>query len=871
MQPFPQERWVEVERLLDAALERAPDQRAGFIEQTSSGDALLCSEVESLLQATAASVGFLEAPALTQASSFISWVTGRQTIAPGRRFGAYEITSMLGRGGMATVYLARDHKHHRSVALKVLHPGLAAAIGPERFLQEIEIAATLQHPHIIPLFDSGAADGLLYYVMPHIKGESLRQRLAQHAPLPVSDALRIAQEVAGALDYAHRQGVVHRDIKPENILLQDGQAIVADFGIARAIDVAGADRLTESGFATGTPAYMSPEQASASAPIDGRADIYALGCVLYELLAGQPPFVGPTVEAVLTSHAEEPVPALERVRPTVPEAIAQAVTRALAKDRADRFPTAIAFAQSLVTSGQAGGPPVPSASNATGASLLRRRNRAVVAGGTALLLTLLGAVVWQQHHAVQSPASATAAHPRLAVLPFESLGDSVDSYVADGITEAVRDKLAGLSGLEVIASTSSDQYRHTTKLPSQVGRELGVGYLLSGKVHWVGASDSGTKRLQVHPELIEAASGAERWGQAFEIPLAYVIHLPVDLASQVAQTLSIPLGADERERLFGRSTRDLAAYDFYIQGRTLWHHRTPRALQTAARYFERAIERDSSYAQAYAALAEAYELFPDYGADSPGQAYPRAKAAAMRALALDSTVAQAHLVLADIRAFYDWDWPGADSEYRRAIALSPSYATAHHWYANYLVALGRLDAALAETRLAHMLDPLSENLSVNEGFVLYRGRRYDEAIAQLLQSLDLDPNLAVAHDWLGSAYLEKGKQRKAISELETAVRLSGSRIYQGDLAYAYSVSGQRDRALGILRELTERSRHEYVSPGVFAVAYTGLGDRDRAFAWLERAADSREIIVTSLATEPFFDPLRSDPRFTRLLHRVRLK
>ena len=412
MDPSAHERWPEIERLLDQALDLAPEQRPAFLERTCSTDPELRAAVERLLRGTELADSFLGEPAPAYAAPLVAWVAGRQELAPGTPFGAYEVVRRLGRGGMATVYLAQDHKHHRAVAIKVLHPELAAAVGPERFLREIEIAAGLHHPHILPLYDSDVTDGLLYYAMPHIEGESLRQRLAREEQLPIEDALRIAREVAGALDYAHRQGVVHRDIKPENILLQDGQAIVADFGIARAIDAAGGERLTEPGPGIGTPAYMSPEQAVSDTVIDGRADIYALGCVLYEMLAGQPPFTGRSRQQILARHAVDPVPSLHTVRQTVPPAVERAVNCALAKLPADRFATATQFAQALL---------VP---ERTRTSALRR---SVVAGAAALAVVF---GVWAV--ARSSGATPATVDPAVvAIAPFRvTAGDSSLGYLA---------------------------------------------------------------------------------------------------------------------------------------------------------------------------------------------------------------------------------------------------------------------------------------------------------------------------------------------------------------------------------------------------------------------------------------------------------
>jgi tRNA A-37 threonylcarbamoyl transferase component Bud32 len=429
MAESPAERWSGLERIIDQALDLAPDLRLSFVQQSCSGDPSLRVDAEQLLRATEAAEFFLDQPAPAYAAPLVARVTEGQPLAPGTTLGPYEVVRRLGRGGTATVYLARDTRHHRSVAIKVLHPELAAALGSERFLREIEIAASLHHPHILPLFDSGASDGLLYYVMPLVEGESLRRRLEQAEPLTTAEAIAIAQQVAAALDHAHRQGVVHRDIKPENILLQDGQAIVADFGIARAIDTAGVDRLSEPGFATGTPTYMSPEQAKGEGPLDGRSDIYSLGCVLYEMLTGQPPFTGPTPRLILARHSTEPVTSLRTLVPTIPKAVDHAVLKALAKRRADRFATAGEFVRALVE-GSAVSTPHRGRRFLTSAVLIGT----IISAALALLFA---------SSLTRGRSAGGPPDPRLvAILPFRTSGAVPDlSWLHEGMADLLAVKL----------------------------------------------------------------------------------------------------------------------------------------------------------------------------------------------------------------------------------------------------------------------------------------------------------------------------------------------------------------------------------------------------------------------------------------------
>src|SRR5881398_3462916 len=472
----------------------------------------------------------------------------------------YTIERELGRGGMATVYLAQDRKHHRQVAIKVLKPELAAALGPERFLREIDTAARLTHPHILPLHDSGEAAGLLYYVMPYVEGETLRDRLEREGQLPLEEAVRITREVASALSYAHSHDVVHRDIKPENILLSGGEAVVADFGIARAITAAARGQLTETGIAIGTPGYMSPEQGAASARVDERSDIYSLGCVLYEMLAGEPPFTGPSAQVVIAKRFTDPVPSVRRLREGVPPAIDAAVSRALAKAAVDRFATAALFAEAL-----AAPPPVPAPVHPSrrGRPLLGRRLAYGV--GLAALAVLAAIGIFPR-----SPARSGTSHPSpqrmLVVLPFENLGRPDDEYFADGMTEEVTARLAGLHGLRVVGRTSARQYKKTTKTIPQIGQDLGVDYVLEGSVRW-DKPPRGPSRVRVTPQLIRVSDASHVWAHVYDAVLADVFAVQSNIARQVAETLEVTLLAPERQALDAKPTTNLEAYDYYLRGK----------------------------------------------------------------------------------------------------------------------------------------------------------------------------------------------------------------------------------------------------------------------------------------------------------------
>ncbi|HEU5039473.1 MAG TPA: serine/threonine-protein kinase, partial [Gemmatimonadales bacterium] len=547
----------------------------------------------------------------------------------------YELERELGRGGMATVYLGRDLRHERFVAIKVLHPTIAAAVGAERFLREIRIAAQLQHPHILPVFDSGECAGRLWYAMPYVEGESLRDRLRREGALPLGTALRVAREVAEALDYAHRHGVVHRDIKPENILLADGQAVVADFGIARPIDTGNETGITLAGVVVGTPAYVSPEQGAGSIRLDGRSDLYSLGCVLFEMLVGEPLFTGPTPQAVIERRFLDPSPLLERLPPAVPAHVRAVLARLLAQHREERFESGARLAAALAdermasqatapleASGAAPGfrrsarqaaaaePAAPGMPRSSG----RRRIRAPLAMMTLGLGFLLGLGVlfgWLRSHAVQGEIGPK----RLAVLPFDNLGDSADAYFADGVTDAVRGKLAGVPGLQVIASASANEYKHTRKPPQLIARELGVTYLLVGKIRWQKGGGR-VNRVEVSPELIELTDhGAPttRWQQPFDASLTDVFQVQADIASRVTEALNVALGESQRETLDEPPTHNVAAYDAYLKGEELLKSGVDIAtLSRAVAEYEEAVTLDSTFVVAWAQLSRAHSYL--YGA-----------------------------------------------------------------------------------------------------------------------------------------------------------------------------------------------------------------------------------------------------------------
>jgi eukaryotic-like serine/threonine-protein kinase len=778
--------------------------------------------------------------------------------------GRYAIERELGRGGMATVYLAEDLKHRRAVAVKVLRPDVAASMGSERFLREIHTAARLQHPHILPLLDSGEAGGFLYYVMPHVEGESLRGRLEREPQLSLDDAIRIAREVADALSYAHAHDVVHRDIKPENILFSGrgdvggggGHALVTDFGIARAMSAGTGDTLTQAGMSVGTPSYMSPEQASAEPGIDGRSDEYALGCVLYEMLAGHPPFLGSTAQEILARHSLDPVPPLRTIRPQLPEFVERAVGKALAKAPADRFPTAAAFSTALA---QPGAP--------RGRARQATRRAVLVASGVAVL-----GVGYAVYRSVRPPidrgASASAdAAPSIAVLAFANVGgDSTNEPFSDGIADELTTALGKVEGLTVTARTSAFSFKGKDLEPREIGRRLRVRYLVEGSVRRV------ENRRRVNAQLIDIESGKELWSDKFDNDALNrdVFAVQDSITRSIVEKLRVKLSVGTRALLATRSTGSPEAHELYLQGRYFFAKRDGASLKRAQDYFEQAIDKDSSYALAYAGLSDAYSHRSVFGYALPRASFPKAKEYALRALALDSTLVEAHTSMAFIALFYDWDWGAAAREFDRALALDPRHPPAHLYHGWYFVATDRMNDAVEEFRAAVRLDPFSNVNNTRLATGLFYAHRYDEALVQARRILELDPGFFQGRMELARPLLELNRCAESLDALAHSPENLASST-RGAVGYTYAKCGRREQALAELEHLrAERRAGRYVSHYAIAMIYAGLRDAGRAFAALDSAFDERAWPMFVLKREPAFDPLRSDPRFAHVLERVGL-
>jgi eukaryotic-like serine/threonine-protein kinase len=758
----------------------------------------------------------------------------------------YEVQDELGRGGMSLVFLARDRKHDRLVAIKVLRPELAAAIGATRFLREIETAARLQHPHILPLYDSGEAADILYYVMPFVEGDSLRARLDRSGPLPVADALAIARDVASALAYAHHHGVVHRDVKPENVLLAGGRATVTDFGIARAVAAAADDRLTTSGLVLGTPAYMSPEQAAGDPALDERSDVYSLGVMLYEMLTGAPPFGGPNVQAVVAGHLSDPVPSLRAARPGISAGLERTVQHALAKRPADRFASAAAFERALTHP------------DGTAPAKLRRRTVrwAIAAAGVAVLAWL----VWPRLLRPPRDASATA----IAVLPFDNLSpDPQEAYFGAGIAEELVTTLGRVPGVRVAPPTSAGELKRRAADAREIGRRLGVGYVLTGGVRAAGDS------LRVSARLVSTTNGFQIWADEYRGDRRDAFAVQERISAAIVQSLRLRL-TDSAATPVRHNRTDPATYELYLKGRYFWNQRDREGLAHAVEYFSEAVASDSLFAPAWSGLGDAYSMIAVFGYQAPAVVFPRARTAITRALALDPSLAEGHTSLAIVALFYDWDWATARRELDQAVGLDSSYGPAHLFRAWYFVAVDSVPAALTELQAAQVHDPLSLIIGTRVATMLNYLGRSSEAIAQARRVIELDSSYLQAQVEVVLDLAWSGQCQSSVDAARALRVARDSDNVLGTRALAYAVCGRRAEASHLVAWFEAERRRRYVSPYMIAPVYAALGDAPQAFAWLDTAYADHTWYLLQLRQDPDYRRFRDDARFQRLLLRLRL-
>jgi TolB-like protein/tRNA A-37 threonylcarbamoyl transferase component Bud32 len=777
----------------------------------------------------------------------MSEITSRLSTALSLR---YQIERRLGAGGMATVYLAEDLKHKRKVAVKVLRPELAEALGADRFLREIETTASLRHPHILPLYDSGEAAGLVFYVMPYVEGESLRDRLNREKQLPIADALAIAREVADALGYAHARGVVHRDIKPENILLEAGHAVVADFGIARAVSKAGGERLTQTGLSIGTPTYMSPEQAAGDPALDGRSDLYSLGCVLYEMLGGQPPFTGPTAEAVTRQHLIAEAVPVTNLRPTVPAELVGALSRTLAKNPADRFNPAAQFVEALSTAAVAAPPPLQQA------AVQRSRGRWAV--GAAAVVVLVAAA-WFGGRALAGSGDAGPIE-RIAVLPMDNeTGDSTQSFFADGMTRELIGVLTD-AGVRVLGYRAVTAYRHTDLAADQIARELEVDAIVTGAVMQAGDV------VQVAAELTDPGTNENLWARTFSRPAPEVVTLQHEIAREIAQGIQARLTPDQERSLGAAPSVEPRAYAQYLLGQEQLNMRTPESIRRSVVYLNRSLALDSTFGPAWATLALANAMGFFYAVIPPDSARVVTMRATERALALDATLGDALIGRGLIRFFLDWDFIAAAEDFELGMVRNPT-TLAQAFYTYFPWATAQPEEATRVGLHLVEVEPTTAQWQSDVAWIRWAAGDSAEARAYSLRAIALDSTFAEPNMILAFIDADGGDIPAARRSAARAARLAPEYpLVLGLEGYVLARAGDTTGARRVLRELSRKRLLAYQ-----ALVHAALGNTDSMYVLFERAIDAREPEALWFPnTVPALMQLRQEPRYQALLERMGL-
>ncbi len=796
----------------------------------------------------------------------------------------YRILEKLGGGGMGVVYKAEDLRLGRYVSLKFLPEQLSSEpLAIERFQREARAASSLNHPHICTIYDVDQYEDQHFIVMEFLEGQTLKHRISGK-PIELDRVPEYGHQMADALEAAHSKAIIHRDIKPANIFLTDrGQVKLLDFGLAKLMpERRGAGRarqaagnfgvttqdphLTSDGVALGTVCYMSPEQVRGQ-ELDERTDLFSMGLVLYEMCTGHRAFIGSTSGVIFDAILNRaPVPAA-RLNPSIPIQLEQIIAKTLEKDRELRYRSASdlrADLQRLIRDTDSARAMPFTAGQASRQRLRRLWPHLVWGGILAVLLILFGLNVGNLRDRMFGGASQ-ARIDSIAVLPFANLSnDPKTEYLSDGITESLINSLSQLPNLAVTSRNTVFRYKGQATDSQKVGRDLHVRAILTGRLIQTG------DELMISVSLEDVENSRQIWGEQYNRKLSNLVTVQQEIAGDIYGRLRPRFAGEEKKLLAKRPTENAEAYQLYLQGLFYWNKGTQPDFKKAADYFSQAVQKDPSYALSYAGLADSYSLLGDSGYLPPSEAWPKAKTAAMQALDLDDSLPEAHTSLGLVKEHFEWDWAGAEKEFKRAIELNPNLATAHHWYGDYLTNMGRFDEGIAETKKALELDPLSLIINTTMGWQLYLAGRNENAVEQLRKVLDIDPKFSPARRILEEVYAHTGKHKEAVAEREKALSLSGSPELAASIEEDFTKSGYKGVLQSWLEGLTELSKHSYVSSYSIAESYMRMDQKQKAFEWLEKAYEEHDSALVSLAVEPMFENIRPDPRFKEILRRMKL-
>jgi eukaryotic-like serine/threonine-protein kinase len=809
----------------------------------------------------------------------LPWPIGWEIFMLGQVISHYRIEEKLGGGGMGVVYRAQDLRLGRSIALKFLPPELVRdPQALERFQREARAASGLNHPNICTIHEIDQFEGQPFIVMELLEGHTLKHMITGK-PLPGAQILEITIQIADALEAAHDSGIIHRDLKPANIFLtKRAQAKVLDFGLAKLVPtprqisneagssslptMSGIEHLTSTGVALGTVAYMSPEQARGE-ELDRRSDLFSLGAVLYEIATGRLAFGGGTTAVVFEAILNRTPVSAARVNPELIPDLGWITAKLLEKDRKLRYQSAAELQADLKRvkrDTESSGVPTFVAPRSSKAPW---RKPAIIA--TAVAFVLLIVAVLLPHRWRDRLLGGGSGHIHaIAVLPFVNVGaDPNIEYLADGVTEGIISSLSRVPELRVMSRSTVFSYKGRDINAQKVGKELNVDAVLMGRIAQRGDT------LTIQTDLVSVADGSELWGDQYNRRVSDLIAVQGDISKEIYDNLRPRIvGAEESTQVAKHDTESPEAYQLYLQGLFYWNKWTEEGFRKAIDYFNQAVEKDPNYAQAYAGLADTYNFLGESGYTAPQQVWQNAKSAAMHAVKLDDTLPEAHISLALVRESYDWDWPGAENEFKRAIQLNPNNASAHQWYGDFLTRMGRFDEARTELKKAQDLDPLSLLTNTSLGRQLYFTRQYDAAVQQLKKTLDIDPKFVPAQHAIEAAYAQNGMFKEAIGERQKVLTLSGNPDLAAAIGEDFNTFGYPGVMKSWLEGLKEVSKRGYVSSYNIAQIYARLGDKNQALASLEVALDQRDSNLTYVRVEPAFDEIRTEPRFQKVVQQL---